>query len=105
MSRAIPIRRQIEELRGEVEVLRLAQDRLANVARLQVALMSSGLEVLGYDGPSLYDLGHITQCELCGEPVDTLSVSYELFLRSKAWGLRYGYVHRECFEEAALKDS
>jgi hypothetical protein len=104
MSKVIPIQRQIEELREEVEVLRLAQDRLANVARLQVALLSSGLEVLGYDGPSRYDLGHITQCELCGEPVDDLSVSYELFLQSKAWGLRYGYVHRECFEGATGRE-
>lgn len=99
MSKVISLQRQIEDLRDEVEVLRLAQDRLANVKRLQVALLSSGLEVLGYEGPSRYDLGHITQCELCGEPVDDLSVSYELFLRSKAWGLRYGYVHRECFQE------
>lgn len=104
MSKTIPLQRQIEDLRDEVEVLRLAQDRLANVARLQVALLSSGLEVLGYEGPSRYDLGHITQCELCGEPLDVLSISYELFLRSKAWGLRYGYVHRECFNEATRTD-
>lgn len=103
MSKVIPLQRQIEELREEVKVLRLAQDRLANMARLQVALKSTGLEVLGYDGPSRYDHDHITLCELCGEPLDVLSVGYELFLRSKAWGLRYGYVHRECFEEAALK--
>lgn len=100
MSKVISIQRQIEDLREEVEVLRLAQDRLYNVMRLQMALMDSGLEVLGYDGPSRYDLGHITQCELCGEPLDVLTASYELRLRSKAWGLRYGYVHRECFARA-----
>ncbi|NLT36753.1 MAG: hypothetical protein GXX95_01145 [Methanomassiliicoccus sp.] len=99
MSKVIPIHRQIEDLREEVEVLRLAQDRLYNVMHLQMALKDSGLEVLEYDGPSRYDLGHVTQCELCGEPLDVLTVSYELFLRSKAWGLRYGYVHRVCFEQ------
>src|SRR5690606_31277547 len=98
MSKVITLQRQIEDLREEVGVLRLAQDRLANVARLQLALISTGLEVLGYDGPSRYDFGHVTQCELCGEPLNVLTVSYALFLRSRACGLGYGFIHRECFD-------
>jgi hypothetical protein len=100
MTRSRPLQKQLEDLRSDVEVLRLAQDRLQNLTRLQIALMHTGLEVLGYDGPVRYELDHVTQCELCGGPIEVSDRGYELRLRSKAWGPRYGYVHRECFNEA-----
>lgn len=98
MSRPTPLSRQLEDIRSEVEVLREAQDRLSNVARLQMALSHCGLEVLGYEGPARYELGRVVQCELCGDLVTVEDMGYELRLRSKAWGPRYGYLHKECFE-------
>lgn len=100
MTRPIPLSKQIEDLRGEVEVLRLAQDRLANISILQAALSHNGLEVLGDEGPARYEVGHIVQCELCGDLVTVEDIGYELRLRSKAWGPRYGYLQKECFERA-----
>lgn len=90
----------IEDLRSEMEVLREAQDRLCNVARLQAILGVHGLEIFGYDGPARYELGRIVQCELCGDLVTVEDISYELRLRSKVWGPRFGYVHKECFQQA-----
>lgn len=100
MTRPTPLSRQIEDLRSDLEILRSAQDRLFNVARLHAALAHYGLEVLGYEGPARYELSRVVQCELCGEPLDVTDIGYELRFRSKAWGPRYGYVHKECFDRA-----
>jgi hypothetical protein len=100
VTRPRTLQRQIEDLQSDVESLRVSQDRLHNTMRLQGALAHTGLEVLGYSGPARYELGHVTQCELCGELFDVTERGFELRLRSKAWGPRYGYVHRECFNEA-----
>lgn len=85
-----------------MEALRLAQDRLANISMLQAALGHHGLEVLGYEGPARYEVGRVVQCEICGDLVTVEDMGYELRLRSKAWGPRYGYMHKECFERMTL---
>lgn len=100
MMRPTPLARQVEDLRSDLELLRSAQDRLFNVARLQTALVHYGLEVLGYEGPARYGLSRIVQCELCGELLDVTDIGYELRLRSKAWGPQYRYIHKKCFERA-----
>ncbi len=104
MTRPVPISKQIEDLRSELALLKMAQDRLSNVACLGMVLRSSGLEVLGYDGPARYELGRAVQCELCGKLLDVSDRGYELKLLSKTWGWRYGYLHQECFQKATRLD-
>lgn len=64
VTRPTPLSSQVEELRSEL--LRNAQDRLLNIARLQAALAHNGIEVLGYDGSARYELSNVVQCGLCG---------------------------------------
>ncbi|MDW5563596.1 MAG: hypothetical protein SA339_10255 [Methanomassiliicoccus sp.] len=68
------------------------------MTKLLGVLGHHGLEVLGYEGPARYELGRIVQCELCGDLVTVEDFGFELRLRSKALGPRYGYVHKDCFE-------
>lgn len=84
------LRREIRELREDLTLLRLAQDRLANVAMLNAEL--SGRGIISYDGPARFDLPHAIVCEHCRSPVDGLG--YELRLsRGRA------YLCKECFDE------
>jgi hypothetical protein len=99
VTRPRTLQKQIEDLQSDVESLRISQDQLQNTMRLQGALAHTGLEVLGYGEPARYELGHVTQCELCGELFDVTERGFELKLRSKAWGPRYGYAHWEWFND------
>jgi len=71
-----------------------------NTSLLGVALRPCGLEVLSYEGLARYEPGRTCQCELCGELVDVSDMGYEFRLYSRAWGPRYGYVHKGCFDQA-----
>jgi hypothetical protein len=85
------LRREMRELREDLTLLRLAQDRLANVAMLNAELFGRG--IIGYEGPARFDLPHAIVCEHCRSPVDGLG--YELRLsRGRA------YLCKECFDEA-----
>lgn len=85
------LRREIRELREDVTLLRLAQDRLANVSMLNAVLPGRG--VIGYEGPCRFDLSHGIICEGCGGRIENLG--YELRLhRGRA------YLCKECFDEA-----
>lgn len=100
----VVVLRRIADLQGELDMLRRSQDRLRDIARLQFVLGVHGLEVLDYDGPAFYELGHVAQCEVCGDLVDEDDKGYELFLRSRAWGPRYGYLHKECYDRTVSVD-
>lgn len=93
--------RRIADLQGELDMLRRSQDRLRDIARLQFVLGVHGLEVLDYDGPAFYDLEDVVQCEICGDLVGEDDKAYELRVSSRAFGPRFGYLHKECFERAA----
>ncbi|MDW5562789.1 MAG: hypothetical protein SA339_06130 [Methanomassiliicoccus sp.] len=97
--------RRVEELRSEVELLRGAQDRLHNVMRLQGVLRYHGLEVLGQEGPVRYELGPIVQCDLCEDLVNVEDLGFELRLRSRAWGPRHWYLHKEGTSSGPLECS
>lgn len=82
------LRREVRELREDLTLLRLAQDRLANVSMLNAAL--PGRSVISYEGPCRFDMPRALVCEGCGERIDNLG--YELQLhRGRA------YLCKECF--------
>jgi hypothetical protein len=85
------LKREVRELREDLTLLRLAQDRLANVAMLNAALPDRG--VIGYEGPCRFVLPQPPVCVSCGGRIDNLG--YELRLhRGRA------HLCRECFREA-----
>jgi hypothetical protein len=84
------MRRELRELREDLALLRLAQERLENVTMLNAAL--SGLGVIGYEGPCLFDLPKPTVCVICGARINHLG--YELQLhRGRA------HLCKGCFSE------
>ena len=84
------LRREIRELREDLTLLRLAQDRLANISMLNAALPSRG--IIGYDGPVRFDLPYAIICEHCGSPID--GMGYEIRLpRGRA------HLCKGCFDE------
>ncbi|MBI0582460.1 MAG: hypothetical protein JET69_05530 [Methanomassiliicoccales archaeon] len=99
----VVVLRRIADLQGELEMLRRSQDRLRDIAHLQFVLGVHGLEVLDYEGPAFYELGRVAQCEICGELVNEDDKAYELRVRSRAFGPRFGYLHKECFEEVTTR--
>jgi hypothetical protein len=101
MSRPRPTQELINELRNDLEELRFSQDRMMYVSRLRAAMAGRGVDVLWYEGPARYELDREVECELCNEPLSVLEVGYELWLSSEAWGPRYGYVHKGCFDRLA----
>ena len=84
------LKREVRELREDLTLLRLAQDRLANISMLNAALPGRG--VIGYEGPCHFDMPRALVCEGCGAQIDNLG--YELRLhRGRV------YICRECFKE------
>ena len=82
--------RELRELREDLTLLRLAQDRLANVSMLNAALPGRG--VIGYEGPCRFDLPRALVCEGCGCQIEDLG--YELHLHRGR-----EYMCRECYLE------
>lgn len=85
------LRREVRELREDLTLLRLAQERLANVSMLNAALPGRG--VIGYEGPSRFALPRPPVCLDCGGRIDGLG--YELRLHRGR-----SHLCRECFREA-----
>lgn len=87
----VELRREIRELREDVTLLRLAQDRLANISMLNAALPGRG--IMSYEGPCRFALPQPPVCASCGGRIDNLG--YELRLhRGRA------HLCRECFRDA-----
>ena len=90
--------REIELMRQDILDMRLSQMRAENVTVLNEVFRPYGVEILSYMGPAKFSLMQHIRCEICEERVYTTQQAYELRMLSQAWGPRYGYLHRGCFD-------
>jgi hypothetical protein len=78
---------------------RFNESRLNEMISLINRIGLEELDRYSFEGPARFELSHVTQCEPCGKLFDVSDRGYELRLRSIAWGPKYGYAHRECFDQ------